>query len=692
MGSMAVAPGKAEGQELAAPNVVDVANFDLESLLDKSISSVSRREEKSSQAPASVFVLTRDDIVDQGFRTIAEALRAVPGLSVSNDTSYPFVGVRGLNLLGDPSTRLLVLIDGHPMNGALGMGQSFWDRDLPVDLRALERIEVITGPVGSVYGPTAYFGVVNLVTRGASTQGGSAFVAGDADGLRPNAGEAGVYYGRRVGDFAFTLDLNFFRSNGHDYAFPELEGLDRPTPEGGSVAGADWLAAQNGYGTVSWKDLTLSFGWGDRKKGLPTAPYSTVVGDTSSFFYNRSSFAQLAWGRQLNDLLGLYARVSYDQFKFDDKLTYPEPPDDAGSFRDVGEDRWLSAEARVTLTPFKGHRDTLGVQFERHDTMMESRYVDLPTAVEDPVDGFGLGPLTSAFNTWNAYAMIEQTLFERLTLQGGLTFYSHELFGSRWTPKVALVWNITDDDNVKLIYSEGFRPPTIWEAQFEDGLDFIGNSELRPETVRSFEAIYERHVGSYLTVTGSVYSNAYRNMISNETVPAPDLGREPDPEDPSDFRQQNVNASRIDVVGGQVGFRLQYKRLVRAFGGLSVQGATFSSTQLSANFADVTANFALTTNFGYEPLSWSVNGSFVGPRRKDVANLLPGDRGAVDAYLLLNASVRYELPVVRGLSLQLTVHNLLDSAITDPIVGDHAPLTQVTHAGRGFRLLAQYDF
>ena len=74
-------------------------------------------------------------------------------------------------MLIDYTTRLLVLVDGHPVNNSLGIAEHALGLDLPVPLGLVERIEVVKGPAGGVYGPTAFLGVVNVVTRGAASPG-----------------------------------------------------------------------------------------------------------------------------------------------------------------------------------------------------------------------------------------------------------------------------------------------------------------------------------------------------------------------------------------------------------------------------------------------------------------------------------------------------------------------------------------
>lgn len=664
----------------------DIALLDLEELLDTPIAAVSasRRAERSSKAAASVFVLTSEDIRRYGHRSVDEVLRTVPGLFVSNESYYPTVGVRGMSLLGDLMTRLLVLVDGHPLNNSVGIGQSYVGRELPIDVGGIERIEVIKGPVGSVYGPVAYFGVVNIVTR--RIEGAEVFVAGDYLQNEIRGGEARARAGTTVAGIELNAFASFFRSTGVDYTFPELElAGDRELPESQVLRGTDYHDAESAYATAKWKDLSARVGWSRRVKGLPTAPYSTVIGDPRNRFINRQGYAELGWSRQVSEPLQLQARVSYDDFRYGDDLAYPEPPDDAGLFVDLGTDRWATVEARGTLTPFKNHRDTIGVEMQLHQTLQHSRYVALPSAIEDPEEGFGVGPIPRDFRTVNAYASVEQTFFDQLTLQAGVTFFDHSIFGNRFTPKFAAVWQPTGEDTVKVLYTEGFRPPTMFEAVFEDGLDYIANAALRPETTVSRELIYERRLFGVASITASLYRNSYYNLINATFVPAP--------EDPESERQQYVNAGSIQTTGGELGVSFRKGDWIQAYGGLSIQNAEFIGELTSnAGFAPITANFALSTRGVWQPLTLSLDGAFVDARLKDQAILLPGVPLRTEPSLRLNATARLDVPAVKGLTVLLSAYNLTDAPLASPLPGDHAPISELPDAGRSLRLGLSYKF
>ena len=171
----------------------DLNGLSIEDLANIDISSVSKTDQPLSDAPAAVFVITREDIRRSGSASIAEALRLAPNLQVARITaSHYAISARGFN--SSAADKLLVLVDGRSVYATFFSGV-FWDvQDVPLD--DIERIEVISGPGATLWGANAVNGVINIITRKASeTQGGLATLGG---GNRERSGV--LQYGGKVGD------------------------------------------------------------------------------------------------------------------------------------------------------------------------------------------------------------------------------------------------------------------------------------------------------------------------------------------------------------------------------------------------------------------------------------------------------------------------------------------------------------
>src|ERR1700691_53400 len=173
---------------------VDLTNQSIEDLMNIQVTSVSRTEETLSRTASAIFVISPEDIRRSGATNISDLLRMVPGMDVSqiSDSTWA-IGVRGFNARF--SNDLLVLVDGRPAYTDT-FGGVYWDTlDLP--LEDIERIEVIRGPGGSVWGANAVNGVVNIITKKTSDTHGGLVVAG---GGNLDQGSGTVQYGGKVGE------------------------------------------------------------------------------------------------------------------------------------------------------------------------------------------------------------------------------------------------------------------------------------------------------------------------------------------------------------------------------------------------------------------------------------------------------------------------------------------------------------
>ncbi len=167
----------------------DLTTLQIEDLMNVDVTSASRKEQKLSEVPAAVFVITKEDIQRSGATNIPDLLRMVPGLEVAQiNPSTWAISARGFN--GQYSNKLLVLIDGRTVYTPIFSGV-FWDaQDVALDL--IERIEIIRGPGAAIWGANAVNGVINIISKNArDTQSGIA----TASGGTLEHGSGGVRYG-----------------------------------------------------------------------------------------------------------------------------------------------------------------------------------------------------------------------------------------------------------------------------------------------------------------------------------------------------------------------------------------------------------------------------------------------------------------------------------------------------------------
>jgi len=666
----------AAGGALGAERLVDIRTLEIESLLDLNIGAVALHEQRASEAAASVFVLSADDLRLHGHRTLQEALRSVPGLFAYRDDLFPSVGVRGVGLLTDYTTRLLVLVDGHPLNNSLGIGESYLGRDLPVPLEAVRRIEVIKGPIGSVYGPSAFLGVVNVVTLEPEADAISLRAGAEGSPRSLQGGEGALAASFAAAGIRVSGSAAGFATRGPTYVFPELIGAgDRPAPPGGRVAGAAFADSRSGSLRLEAGGLSLTGACGLSFSGTPSAPYSSLIGDHRNQVETRTCYASLGVRRELAPDLSLWARASYDDFRYRDAFAYDPPPDSLGMYRDLGRDRWGAAELRFTWRNRDGAVLLVGGSARRHQTLQLVSDDSRGEAIRIPRD----------FSEALAYLLVEQPVGS-LRLHGGLTYAWNEIFGAQLTPKAAALWQPVPGDAVKLVYSRGFRPPTAAEAFYRDGTDFLDNPGLRPETVESLEVAWERRVGGLAWASVGAFGSRYRRLIRFVTVPL-----FPGATDPADFRQQARNEGSTWHGGGEVAGRVRLGRWLQGYGGIAAQAI---GSEGWTNFPSVTGNLSLSTRALWEPLALSTSAAFASPSRKDPTALeaVAGPaRARVGARFLLGVSMLLDVPGSPGLSIEVGAWNLLDASAPDPVAGDFSPITALPQVPRTLRVALRWQ-
>src|ERR1700724_1918558 len=218
----------------ASPTLLDKSLEELMNIQIDTVYRVSRFRQKVTEAPASVTIVTSEEIQKYGYRTLADILRNVRGFYVTYDRNYNYLGVRGYGPPGDYNSRIALMIDGHRLNDNIYDGAMI-GTEFPIDVDLIERVEVIRGPNSSQYIASSFLGVINIITkRGRDIPRLS--VAGEAASYGTYEGR--VSYGKKFNNgLEMLLSGSFYTSHGPDQLF--FPAFDHAQTNNGVALNAD---------------------------------------------------------------------------------------------------------------------------------------------------------------------------------------------------------------------------------------------------------------------------------------------------------------------------------------------------------------------------------------------------------------------------------------------------------------------
>ena len=285
----------------------DLADATLEELGNIPVYSASKHLQPSGEAPSSVTVVTGNQIREQGYRTLAGVLRTVRSFFVTYDRNYSSLGVRGFARPGDYNTRILLLVDGHRLNDNI-YDEAMIGTEFPVDVDLIERIEIVRGPVSSLYGSNALFAVINIVTKHARDLNGLEL---SSDVASYNTWKGSISYGRTLPQAEFLISGSFYGSRGHNQLYyPEF---DTPQTNNGIASHADDDQLGTALATVSSHGFTLQGAYGTREKGIPTAAYGAIFDNNGTRTTDSHGYVDLSYAHTFFGSWDTLVRTFYDR-------------------------------------------------------------------------------------------------------------------------------------------------------------------------------------------------------------------------------------------------------------------------------------------------------------------------------------------------------------------------------------------
>ncbi|MDX2457708.1 MAG: TonB-dependent receptor [Gammaproteobacteria bacterium] len=477
----------------------DLTDMSMEALMDIEITSVAKKPQKQSAAAAAIFVITNDDLHRWGVSNIPEALRRVPGIDVAHiDANKWAITSRGFN--SRFANKLLVLIDGRSVYTPLFAGV-YWDNQ-GVVLQDVDRIEVIRGPGGTLWGANAVNGVINIITRSAAD------TQGDMIAVTAGSEVKGIGVARHGGKL----------KNGVDYrVYAKYSDYD----EGYSSDGAhdDWRTGQLGFRS-DWLQtdrdrITLqgdySQGTAGQQIDIPTGPagpppttINQVVDDTGSDGGN----LLFRWSHTIDRSSDFALQIYYDHVGVDGEVLYED-------------------------------RDTIDIDFQHrfqwreiHDVVWGFDY----RFTHDNTDNnptFKLDPSSRSVNLYGTFIQDEISLRDNLHLTLGTKLEHNDFSGVEYQPSARLAWTMSASQTLWGAVSRAVRTPARGEDDVllrlvpppaaDPGIPVYaeGNDDYDAENLVAYELGYRLNYNNAWSVDVAVFYNDYDKLRTLDPVMDP---------------------------------------------------------------------------------------------------------------------------------------------------------------------------
>ena len=505
---------------------------------DQMVVTASSIEQNLKDAPASISVITRDDLQKKPVQNLKDVLKDVPGVQITNESDNR----QGVSIRGLGSGYTLILVDGKRVNSRNAVFRHN-DFDLSwIPAESIERIEVVRGPMSSLYGSDALGGVVNIITRKVGTQWHGTLSADTTVQEHRDRGDSGngnvFASGPLVDDLLGVKVYGALGKREKDQASSASGSTGQPRIEGYTSRNANVE-----FSLTPDKDQDITFGYGRDRQDR----------DSDSLDKNRIERENYSLGHN-----GRWGGVN-TELRF-----YGEKIENKNTETITSKNNTLDGKVVIPLGDYTQFL-TFGGEY-RNDKL------------EDAVN-MKNGGSTQA----NQYALFledEWHIFENLALTGGVRMDDHQNYGVNWSPRAYLVYNATDTVTMKGGWASAFKAPSLLQlspdwlsGSCRGSCNVVGNKDLKAETSESMEfGLYYAGQRGWLedvTASATVFQNDIDDMITvirtanRSLAPSYPNFAGFDASGNPIFRYYNVNKARIRGLETELGLPVADKLNLR---------------------------------------------------------------------------------------------------------------------------------
>ena len=620
-----------------------------------SVYGASKFEQKITQAPSSVSIVTSQDIKKYGYRTLADIVRSVSGFYATYDRNYSYIGVRGFGRPGDYNTRVLLTIDGHRVNDSV-YNQAMIGTEFILDVDLIERLEIIRGPGSSLYGSNAFFGVINIITkRGRDLKG--AEVSGEAGSF--NAYKGRLSYGNRYqSGMEVIASGTAYDSKGDQLYYAEY---DSPATNSGITNNTDYDRFQSLFSTVASGDFTFQGAYSSRTKGFPTGAYGTDFNDPQNKTVDTRSYGDVKYEHGVSARNDLTVRLYYDYSKYQGDYDYYQSLADLN--KDGATGNWWGTELKLISRSFDLQRLIIGAEYQDNRRQVQKSYY---INASSP-------PFYDARDStvWAAYIQDEITFSPSLILNAGVRYDHYSTFGGTTNPRLALIITPAEKSTIKVLYGSAFRAPNAYELYYATGTQ-SANPDLKPETIATGEVVYEQYIGDHLRASVLGYYYKIRDLINYDD----------DPLVPGNTQFRNID--EVSAKGSTAELEGKWASGVEARFSYTIQRTTDKATgDPLTNSPAQMGKLVLNVPVVKEKLFLGLEEQYMDRRKLEAGGYAP-------AFAVTNLTL-FSQHIVQRLEASLSVYNLFDKEHGDPVSLDFVQPT-ILQDGRSYRFKLTYAF
>ncbi len=523
------------GQDLMKPtDTIDIWSLSLDELLNLKVVSAQKTERKVNEIPASVIIITRSEIVQNGYKDLQEILNQVPGLYLWNDYHVRGrinIGVRGYTSCDD----IIILVNG--VNQVEGMYNEYILTKVGVPVEAIDRIEVVRGPMSVMYGSGAFFGVINIITNNLPDENKhSASILYGSDNYMQGTIRSAI----TSGDLQIGFIASAYKTDGMNQAYSDMMTNPSLLTNWGlntNATTADILQDKSTYFNVTakYKGFVTDMTHTEAERGgflvQPPVSYSPTKRHSTNFM--------TSYLHQFSDKVKVSAKFSFLTtntlafYFLNEKDSYFSFGYNSDAY-EIDVLSFIKIIKKLNFTVGLAHRNVY----------YATNPAELTGAWGQP---YGLHLTRLSINSRmieNAlYTQMDYTIGNKLELIGGLRLqqmlpFQYQASGGvpyvsngrqAYTdtykfekfyiiPSLAAIFAITDKQSVKLLYGEALRNPPLgiitdilFSTADDDTYDF---PQLVPSKINTYELNYSGLVNNNFSIHLSVFRNELSNLIS----------------------------------------------------------------------------------------------------------------------------------------------------------------------------------